>query len=372
VRRRTAWIGGSVIAASTVLAAIQVISRAPAHPTEPSSGSPAPHRLRWSAGARTVALQRAALWHPAIAEAGRASLGNVDHAAATPLVCRFRAEALGGTTPKFECVTQTGDPIKVKYTGAEPHGEVAASRLVRAIGFAADEVTFVERVRCHGCPVFPFLTMKVLGLIDAPEVYGRWVDYAEYRDIAWAAVERKHPGIEIETADGRGWAWFELDRLDAPAAHIDALRLLAMFLAHWDNKAENQRLICLDDDVSGDGQERCTTSMALVQDLGATFGPRKVNLRKWRHTPVWTDRASCLVSMEDLPHGGGTFAPVHISEAGRRFLADRLGELTRAHVRALFESARFPQHDGEPVEAWVDAFEDKVREISEGPPCPAR
>ena len=372
MRRRTAWIGGSVIAASTVLAAIQVISRAPAHPTEPSSGSPAPHRLRWSAGARTVALQRAALWHPAIAEAGRASLGNVDHAAATPLVCRFRAEALGGTTPKFECVTQTGDPIKVKYTGAEPHGEVAASRLLRAIGFAADEVTFVERVRCHGCPAFPFFTMKVLGLIDAPEVYGRWVDYAEYRDIAWAAVERRHPGIEIETADGRGWAWFELDRLDAPAAHIDALRLLAIFLVHWDNKAENQRLVCLDHEASALRRERCGKPLALVQDLGATFGPRKVNLREWRHTPVWTDRASCLVSMADLPHGGGTFAPVHISEAGRRFLADRLGTLARAEIRTLFESARFPQHDGEDVDAWVDAFQDKVREISAGPPCPAR
>ena len=31
----------------------------------------------------------------------------------------------------------------------------------------------------------------------------------------------------------------------APRAHVDALRLLAVFLAHWDNKAENQRLVCL-------------------------------------------------------------------------------------------------------------------------------
>ena len=58
--------------------------------------------------------------------------------------------------------------------------------------------------------------------------------------------------------------------------------------------------------------------------------------------------------------------------AGRRFLADRLGTLARAEIRTLFESARFPQHDGEDVEAWVDVFQDKVREISAGPPCPAR
>jgi hypothetical protein len=365
VGHRATWIAGSGIAAVAVLIGIHAGLRT-------SSGHTAPRRVRWSEGARHAALQRATLWHPAIAQSGRASLTRVADRATNLLVCRFLADGPSGTTPKFECVTQAGDRIKVKYTGAEPHSEVAASRLMRALGFPADEVTFVERVRCHGCPAFPFLTMRVLGLIHAAGVYGRWVDYHEYRDIDWAAIEHRHPGIEIETGEGRGWAWFELKDLDAPAAHVDALRLLAMFLAHWDNKAENQRLICLDEDVSVGSQERCTRPMALVQDLGATFGPRKVNLRKWRHTPVWTDRASCLVSMADLPHGGGTFAPVHISEAGRRFLADRLGMLTRAEIRTLFETARFPQHDGEPVDAWVDAFDDKVREISEGPPCPAR
>ena len=29
-------------------------------------------------------------------------------------------------------------------------------------------------------------------------------------------------------------------------ADLDALRLLARVLAHWDNKSENQRLVCLD------------------------------------------------------------------------------------------------------------------------------
>ena len=37
------------------------------------------------------------------------------------------------------------------------------------------------------------------------------MDYSQYSDISWSAVERKHPGTEIETADGRGWAWYELD-----------------------------------------------------------------------------------------------------------------------------------------------------------------
>src|SRR5206468_4506725 len=43
-----------------------------------------------------------------------------------------------------------------------------------------------------------------------------------------------------------GWAWWELKDSEAPRADLDALRLLAVFLAHWDNKAGNQRLVCLD------------------------------------------------------------------------------------------------------------------------------
>ena len=76
--------------------------------------------------------------------------------------------------------------------------------------------------------------------------------------------------------------------------------------------------------------------------------------------------------MEDMPHGGSTFRPVRISEEGRRFLAQRLGALTRAEIRAIFEGARFPQRDGRNVDSWLHVFEDKVREISAGQPCPGR
>ena len=41
-------------------------------------------------------------------------------------------------------------------------------------------------------------------------------------------------------------------------------------------------------------------------------------------------------------------------------------------INGLFEGARFAQHDGQDVDAWVSVFEDKVREISAGPPCPGR
>jgi hypothetical protein len=328
----------------------------------------APSRVEWSESARADALRRAALW------------GDMPDGAASPagpgtglsLSCRYKADALGGTTPKFECVTDEGDTVKVKYAGAEPHGEVAATSLLRAVGLPADDVRFVERVRCYGCPPFPFLTTKVLGFVNALDLYSRRVDYTDYSDIEWPAVERKYPGTAIETLDRRGWAWYELKGSGAPEAHVDGLRLMAVFLAHWDNKSENQRLVCADRNPAALEREQCSTPLALMQDLGGTFGPRKVSLQQWRGTPIWADRATCLVSMEKLPHGGGTFEPVRISDAGRRFLAERLGRLTPAQIRATFERARFAEHDGEDTREWVRAFEEKVQAITAGPPCPAR
>ena len=52
---------------------------------------------------------------------------------------------------------------------------------------------------------------------------------------------------------------------------MDALRLLAVVISHWDNKPENQRITCLPGGDQPDGG--CTTPLALIQDLGATFGP---------------------------------------------------------------------------------------------------
>ena len=55
---------------------------------------------------------------------------------------------------------------------------------------------------------------------------------------------------------------------------------MAVLLAHWDNKAENQRLVC---PPGAEGPEgTCSKPLAIMQDLGATFGPVKVDLNNWR------------------------------------------------------------------------------------------
>jgi hypothetical protein len=145
-----------------------------------------------------------------------------------------------------------------------------------------------------------------------------------YTDFEWVAVEQRFPAPAIETDRITGWEWRELDQAEAPRAEVDAFRLLAAFLAHWDNKSQNQRLVCLDQ-VSPKAKATsgavCERPLAMIQDLGASFGPPKVNLARWRDLPVWHDRTTCMLSMRALPFEGATFEDVTISEAGRALAA---------------------------------------------------
>ena len=286
--------------------------------------------------------------------------------------CRFAPAQPSGTTPKFDCVFAGGDTVKVKYGhDAEIHSEAAATSLLRILGYPSDNVRIVPRLRCYGCPRHPFVVMHLRQWLGVPFVTA---DVAGgYTDFEWVSVERRFPGAAIETDARSGWEWRELDQVDAPRAEVDAFRLLAVFIAHWDNKSENQRLVCLDD-ASG-GTRRCERPLAMIQDLGASFGPPKVNLARWRDLPVWHDRTTCTLSMRALPFEGATFEDVRISEAGRALLAERLAVLSDAAIERLFAEARFPQFqagtdDERDLEAWTGAFRSRVNQI-DGARCAA-
>lgn len=294
-----------------------------------------------------------------------------EHAVQQPdLACRFVLTAPTGTTPKFDCELPDGSRVKVKYGGKpEIPAEVAATRLLRVLGFGADRVMLVERVRCYGCPPAPFHTRRVANRLHLEGLLRRTRNDDGYRDFEWAAVEYKMEGRAVESETAKGWSFAELERVaerrgGASRADVDALRLIAVFLAHWDNKDANQRLVCL---PSEEPDGSCLRPLVMLHDVGATFGPRKVELDAWRATPIWADAERCRVSMRGLPHMGGTFGDVEISEAGRRVLAERLTRVSTGQIERLFAEARFPGDPGE----WAAVFERKVAEIAARPPCPA-
>lgn|SRR5215203_283686 len=339
-----------------------------------------------AADVRDEALAAARVWMPPPVPVGLANLrdnppGPGAFREDEEVACRFELKTVGGLTPKFYCQLPNGDVVKIKYgsVNGEVYSEVAATRLLSAIGFPTDRMYVVKRVHCAGCPTYPFRALQCFKSTGIKAgCFPGGVNYDRVVTFETAAIERRFEGRKIEAVSDQGWAWHELNRIDpstggSPQAEVDALRLIAVVLAHWDNKGENQRLVCRPGaDRPGGG---CAAPLAIVQDVGATFGPTRVDLNNWRRYRVWTDAKTCTVSMKSLPYHGATFVDWRISEPGRTLLLGWLEQLTDGQLRDLFEGSRITTYDqvdaeARQADAWVKAFREKVTQIREAGPCP--
>ncbi len=377
-------VGGSLTPLVSIVVALASLACA--------GSSPAAQHAEQSAGEQTGRAQRlrddamasARVWSPPAVPvtqfdftanpAGPFNVGD-------EVTCRFTVQKLSGGTPKFHCELPDGRILKIKYgrQNAELQAEVAGTRLLRALGFTADDVFRVRAVRCAGCPRFPFQSLTCHERLNLELLcFGGAPNYDRVRAFTSVVIERRLDGTVIEAYDGQGWSWFELDQIrpdrgGSSRAEIDALRLMAVFLAHWDNKASNQRLLCPPGQELSGGA--CAAPLAMIQDLGATFGPNKVDLPNWRAAPMWRDRAACTVTMSTLPYSGATFPDQRISDAGRVMLAGLLEQLSTEQLEDLFTASGMVQYDTIAGEArstaeWVKVFRGKVRTLREGPPCP--
>ena len=335
-----------------------------------------------SAADRRAYLRRAHIFERADVAARDLAVGPRDPYGAAPdalVSCRFlepKKERVPsrGTTPKVFCELRHVHPhveVKVRYgrDNRELYGEVLGSRLLWALGVAVDR-DYPVRVRCHDCPEDPWRPYREFPARDDSPRRTRVLDDA--------VMQRLYPAAVIETRDDEGWSFAELDGIDeaaggAPKAEVDALRLLAAFIAHGDDKPSNQRLVCRFDDIDAAG--RCTEPRLLVADLGATFGrgasrvfglidrDARPSFAAWSTLPMWDDAGACRAHLSARDSAS---SPT-VSEAGRRFLAERLSALSDRQLRDLFTVARVERmgevtraSDGNArpvtVDDWVTAF----------------
>ena len=313
--------------------------------------------------------------------------------------CTFRQQGSerAGNTAKFVCATADGRTPRVKYWDVEQRtgnrevfATVAATRLMWALGFNVLHALPV-RVRCSECPANPM----------TGEGARRTRDYAA----EISAYPLGGPLILSRADHDQGWSWRELDdaikglppgpERTGQRTHFDALTLLGVFMQHGDRKPEQQALYCdAELDMTAGATRRTTArnlgtvlveqlaSMAchrarvVLVDVGATFGgagrlssngSATMNLGAWRGNSVFQprERDGCrgqlTVSIAAGRDGEGN--PT-ISEEGRLFLLEQLHRLTPAHVRAIFTAAHAELvSSSHGVDDWVDAFQEKVRQI---------
>ena len=323
---------------------------------------------------RTSLIVRAQVWAPTDIPQMNLRRGPAEpdgFAPGTTVPCDYLEKDLGGNSPKFQCRLAPDDDVKVKFgaNNGEVYGEVAATRLLWALGFGADRM-YPVRVICRGCP----------------EDVGGEAQADGSRLIDPAVIERKMSASDLPQGVEAGWSWTELDLIDertggATRAQRDALKLLAAFIQHTDTKPEQQRMVCLADRTgSKHTSQACERPFMLLNDVGLTFGRANVtnansissvNLQEWASAPVWKGSEGCVANL--TKSFTGTLKDPAIGEEGRRFLARLLAQLSDAQLRDLFDAARVDlragssEHqnaNGARIEEWVRTFNRKEAEIA--------
>jgi hypothetical protein len=344
-------------------------------------------------------LERAQVWHPTEVSKMDIMAGPSTEISAAPdseVDCEYIEPKDGGSTgavPKFKCKTSDGQTVRVKFGSAEIYGEVIAARLLWVLGFYADDV-YPVKLLCTKCPEKN---------LDHPAKEEKRI----YRLIPYATIERSFPGAIIEESEDQGVKWVDADKISeekggAPRAQLEALELLAVFMQHSDSKPDNQRLACLNEDITdpdGDGIGSCSRPIFMIQDPGSTFGGgidvmhvSRVNFSDWNDRPLWNVPKEAKFGAENAMHAcfGNLTASMKakeeglndpaISEEGRQFLAKLLNQLTDQQILDLFRVARvdqveeFIENDGVKrrvtVDDWAGAFKKKRTELNEHE-CPS-
>ena len=276
-----------------------------------------------------------------------------------------------GTTPKFHCSVagvkdDDGNLIRYKikphFKGQTPdkrngeiYGEFLSSRFSKALGFFADD-GWVADVNCPDCEKSLTRSFQGASFSGSQPAAGIELSLARGLDVD---CNNKDSASLADTLT-------KLLQSGAPRAEIDAFKLWLAFIDHGDTKTDNHKFACLKSKKNGDKTRTCEEPVFYVSDMGSTFGysrssENKAKLDVWKKKdPIEVNGGSCTATAKSV---GDT----HVSEAGRRLLANGLQHLLDAEKRnrtitRVFEASRNAERD-QPASQWTAEFERKARLI---------
>jgi hypothetical protein len=246
--------------------------------------------------------------------------------------------------------------IKVKYTtggdrGREVYTEVAVHRFLWTLGFPADHMMRATVV-CAGCSRDPFSDIRT----DSDNRPARATNTFQE-----ASIERK-AWTPLDADRDEGWTWDDVYAMWSSnpdkRAQFEAY-VLALNLVNFHNGLSKQNTLACDPRSWDGSTGKCGHPVIFLDDPGSSFGggSQRGDYKAYRSHRVFRDASACVLTA-DLAGFGRT------SEAARRFLVDRLSNLTADGVRALFESAGFTEGTtGASAAAWSTMFMERIEEV---------
>lgn len=276
--------------------------------------------------------------------------GGKSHAPAASAKYKFLKEDLNGTSTKFYVEDGEGVRWLVKV-GKEAQPETAATRLVWAMGYFADEDYYLPEIHVTGMPALKRHSDSVAG--DGT--------------VTGARLKRQIPGQKKIS----NWSWFGNPFSDT--REFNGLRVLMALLNNWDLLQSNNKVYL------EPGVER----RFLVSDLGASFGKTggtaarsKGVLKDYRKAKfieradgdyvdfVMATKLFPLMAVATPSDYGQRKKMVsigkHLPRADVQWIAQRLSQLSPQQIRDAFRSAGYTPEE---VEGYAQAVEARIAEL---------
>ncbi|MGD0579104.1 MAG: hypothetical protein ABSC08_09260 [Bryobacteraceae bacterium] len=242
---------------------------------------------------------------------------------------KFIEESMSGTSPKFIVEDENGAKWKVKL-GPEVKAETAATRLVWAAGYFADEDYYQPQIRVDG--------MKHLSRGNKYISAGGLV--------RGVRLERAHKGKKSQN-----WSWYETPI--AGTREFNGLRVMMALINNWDLKEINN-------DVYDDG---AAGQRYVVSDLGASLGRTGNNFSRSKGVVKDYEQTKFVAKVtpdhvDFVMHSRPFFLTIvnypnyrfrtrmesvtrHIPIADARWLGNLLGQFSTVQIGDCFRAAGF-------------------------------
>jgi hypothetical protein len=271
---------------------------------------------------------------------------------------KFIKEDLDGSNPKYAVRDDAGVKWKIKL-GTEAKPEVAAARLVWAVGYFTDEDYFLPEGRVQGLPAKLHRGQKLF----APD--------GTVRDVR---LKREEKG---DTKEGV-WEW-KRDPFTGER-ELNGLRVMMALINNWDVKDDNNLIYEKVDGPSGVPEE-----IYMVKDLGASFGTSgfvrgdraKGDLESYRHSKFITKTTADYVSfaaparpaLAVLVNPLDYIYRMRLRWVGRKiprsdvkWIGSVLARLSPDQVRDAFRAAGYSQLE---VEGFTEIIENRIAALND-------
>lgn len=237
----------------------------------------------------------------------------------------FIKEQKGGYSTKYRVRDAQGREWVAKL-GKEAQPEVAASRLLWAVGYFTDVTYLAPRVEIQGKGTF--------------------------ENVRFEARPK-----QIERLGE--WPWERNPFTDT--SEFQGLKVMMLLLGNWDIKDSNNRILLAQDEQTGKKQLRY-----VVSDLGGTFGKTSGLLTGTRNEPKDYLKAKFIGGIKgdrvQFDYGGkrgSLFRDITVAQA--RWIGDWLARLSEQQIRAAFRAANYREEE---IQMLTKAVRARINELA--------